>query len=187
MGSPKALCNWGGSTFLQAVVAYLRDGGVREIGIVLGAAEKEIREHGLPEGVEAWTNPEYKYGQLSSLQVGLRNQKMDVIGAVVALVDHPAVKPDTVRTLIRAIWDFPDRIVKPTYEGRGGHPILIGRKWWGEILSISFYDLDTTHSMIPTLRDILTRYPERILSMETHDPGILLDIDTPEILSRHSS
>jgi len=187
MGSPKALCQWRGSTFLQSVVTYLRDGGVREIGVVLGAAEREIREHGLPEGMEVWTNPDYKYGQLSSLQVGLKNQKMDVIGTAVALVDHPAIRPDTVQALIDVLRNHPDRVVKPTYRSRGGHPILIGRKWWGDLLGISFSDLDKTYSTIPTLRDVLQQYPERILTVDTDDPGILVDIDTPEILSQHSS
>jgi len=186
MGTPKALCKWGKGTFLQAIVSYLRDGGVREVGVVLGANEDEIRKHGLPDGAQVWINPNHRYGQLSSLQVGLQNQKMDVVGAVVALVDHPAVKPETVQALIQAIRDFPDRIVRPVYQGRGGHPILIGRKWWGDILGISLRDLDRTHSSIPTLRDVLVRYPERILPVETDDPGILVDIDTPEILSRHS-
>ena len=186
MGSPKALCKWGEGTFLDAVVSYLREGGVREVGVVLGAGNQKIMAHGTPEGVDIWVNLDYMYGQLSSLQVGLQHQKIDVVGAAVALVDHPAVKPATVRKLIEAICDYPDRIAKPIYRGRGGHPIIIGRQWWGDILRISFHDLAKSKAEIPTLRDILARYPERIMSVDVDDSGILIDIDTPDILSEHS-
>jgi molybdenum cofactor cytidylyltransferase len=102
------------------------------------------------------------------------------------LVDHPAVKLATVRTLIEAIRDYPDRIAKPIYQGRGGHPIIIGRKWWDDILHISFHNLAASRSTIPTLRDVLARYPERIMSVDVDDSGILIDIDTPDLLSEHS-
>jgi molybdenum cofactor cytidylyltransferase len=186
MGSPKALCKWGENTFLYAVVSYLREGGAREIGVVLGAGNQEILAHGIPEGVDTWINPDYEYGQLSSLQVGLQHQKMDTVGAAVALVDHPAVTPSTVRALVAAISEYPDRIAKPIFQGRGGHPIIIGRQWWGDIQRISFHDIAASKYPIPTLRDILARYPERIMSVDVDDPGILIDIDTPDILSKHS-
>jgi molybdenum cofactor cytidylyltransferase len=187
MGSPKALCKWGEGTFLDAVISYLRQGGVRDVGVVVGAGSQEIISHGVPADVDVWINPDYIYGQLSSLQVGLRHQQMNVVGAAMALVDHPAVKPTTVLKLIEAIRNYPDHIVKPSHRGRGGHPIFIGRKWWNEVLRISFPDLATTKSRIPTLRDIIAQYPERVKSVDVDDPGILIDIDTPDLLSRHSS
>jgi molybdenum cofactor cytidylyltransferase len=187
MGTPKALCKWREGTFLDAAVSYLREGGVREIGVVLGAGRQFILDHSTPDGVDIWINRDYEFGQLSSLQVGLKNQKMNVIGCVVTLVDHPAVHWKTVRKLIEAIRETPDRVVKPTFQGRGGHPIIIGRKWWEEILRIDFHDISASHEVIPTLRDVLAKYPERIVSVDVDDPGILVDIDTPEILSKHSS
>jgi len=190
MGTPKALCQWKGITFLESVISYLRNAGIERIGIVLGAWELEIRAHGLPEGVEVWSNPNYKQGQLSSLQIGLKQQKSDILGTVVALVDHPVVLPETIRTLIRIFDNDPEKIVKPAYRKTGGHPILIGRNWWADIIfpPTSVGDLSAPRGNkrgVNTLRDILSQHPECIISVEVNDPGILIDIDTPEILSEH--
>ena len=185
MGMPKAICSWKEGTFLEAVISYLYGAGIARIGVVLGAAAQEIRNHGLPEGIDIWMNPNYRYGQLSSLQVALAHQTSDVKGVMVALVDHPAVTMETVSSLIEAFDGRVELIVKPQYQGRGGHPILIGRQWWSEILDVSFND-EGIDSKVPTLRDIFHRHPERIVNIQVNDPGIHLDIDTPEILAKHN-
>ena len=185
MGIPKAICSCKGGTFLEAVVSYLQGAGIASIGVVLGAAQEEIRNHGLSEGIDIWINPNYRHGQLSSLQVALANQTSDVQGVMVALVDHPAVSIRTVSNLIEIFNGRHELVVKPQYQGRGGHPILIGRQWWSEILDVSFTDKGSD-SETPTLRDIFHRHPERIVNIQVNDPGIHLDIDTPEILARHT-
>ena len=185
MGMPKALCRWQGTTFLESVISYLRNAGINRIGVVLGAWESEVRAHGLSEDVEVWRNPDYHKGQLSSLQLGLKQQKSDILGTVVALVDHPAVKPETINTLICTFKNNPEKVVKPTYHGAGGHPILIGRDWWADIIFPPAIAGGNKRG-VNTLRDVLSRHPERVICIEVNDPGILLDIDTPEILLKQS-
>jgi molybdenum cofactor cytidylyltransferase len=207
MGMPKALCLWKGNTFLESVVSCLRKADITRIGVVLGAWESEIKAHGLPDGVEVWYNPNYHHGQLSSLQVGLKHQKSDILGTIVALVDHPAVTPETVRTIIRKFNNKLEKVVKPTYQGAGGHPILIGRDWWNEIISplesqeekkgrdddfpptivrMDAYGAGGNKRGVNSLRHIFKMHPDQIITVEVKDPGILLDIDTPEALSRYS-
>jgi molybdenum cofactor cytidylyltransferase len=175
MGMPKALCQWGQGTFLEAVVSALREAEIQNIGVVLGALEQEIRAHGLPNGIQVWSNPNYYQGQLSSLQVALKNQSPEILGTVVALVDHPATESKTIRALIHAFKNDSSKVIRPSYQEQKGHPILIGRHWWADIVSAS---------TILSLRDMLSRHPEKVITTGVNDPGILLDIDTPEILSQ---
>ncbi len=182
MGTPKALCKWGKVTFLEAVVAYLQKVGIKQITVLLGTAASQIQEYGIPDGIQVTVNPIPQYGQLSSLQIGLSIQESCILGTMVALVDHPAVSPETVHCLIKAFDNHPEILIKPRHRNRRGHPILIGRLWWQEILSAPTKP-DVTGSQVSTLRDILTRHPDRINTIEVDDPGILIDIDTPEVLS----
>lgn len=184
MGFPKALCNWGEITFLESVVGYLRKAGIVEITLVLGTAASQIQKHGVPDGIQVAVNPNPQYGQLSSLQTGLSVQKSSFLGTVVALVDHPAVSWETIRTLIEVFDNNPELLIKPRYREQGGHPILIGRNWWQEILSAPIKP-DSIIKQI-TLRDILKQQPNRIQIVDVDDSGILTDIDTPEILSKQS-
>ena len=73
MGRAKALLPIEGQTFIERIVGALKQGGIERIIVVLGFNAEEIRRQiirGLP--VEIIVNPDYKMGQLSSLQVALR-------------------------------------------------------------------------------------------------------------------
>ena len=185
MGTPKALCNWRETTFLEAVTGYLREAGITQITVVLGTVASQIQKYGIPDGIQVAVNPYPQNGQLSSLQTGLSVQKSRFLGTIVALVDHPAVSPDTIGALIEAFANRPELLIKPRFQERGGHPILIGRLWWQEILSAPTKP-DVTDGQVLTLRDILIRHPDQIRTIDVDDSGILIDIDTPEILSKLS-
>src|SRR6185295_2359544 len=72
MGSPKALLAIEGQTFIEKIVAALKQTPVARVAVILGHNAEEMKrriEH-LP--VEIVLNPDYKLGQLSSLQVAVR-------------------------------------------------------------------------------------------------------------------
>jgi len=62
-------------------------------------------------------------------------------------------------------------IVAPSFQMRRGHPILIDRRFWKEIL-------DLPQDGAP--RDVINRYPERIAHVTVESDSILRDVDTPE-------
>jgi CTP:molybdopterin cytidylyltransferase MocA len=57
----------------------------------------------------------------------------DARAALVTLVDLPDVGPEVVRRVLAA-WQAegsgPDALVRATYDGRPGHPVLLGRQHW---------------------------------------------------------
>jgi molybdenum cofactor cytidylyltransferase len=71
MGRDKALLAYRGHTFLETIVAKLREAEISRIAVVLGHHADEIRRAVNLPGVEVVTNCDYTRGQTSSLQAGL--------------------------------------------------------------------------------------------------------------------
>ncbi|MBU1881713.1 hypothetical protein KKA08_06725 [bacterium] len=69
-------------------------------------------------------------------------------------------------------WDGDRKLaVRPRFEGRQGHPVLLGRLWLDKVLK-ALYD--------SSMRDLLRSNSEQVLSLNVNDSGILIDVDTPE-------
>jgi len=71
MGRDKALLDYRGRTFLETIIAKLREAGLSRMMVVLGHHAEDIRRVVNLSGVEVVTNHDYLRGQTSSLQVGL--------------------------------------------------------------------------------------------------------------------
>lgn len=172
MGRPKAALPWGDGTFVGSVLRTLSDAGASPLLVVCGAHATET-ERALPAGLEVAlvSNPAPERGQLSSLQVALRALG-DVDGAIVSLVDHPAVRVGTAAALLQAA--RPDRIVVPRHAGRRGHPVVFGSALFEELCA-------TPHDA--GARAVVRAAPARVIEIDVDDPGIHVDIDTPADLA----
>src|SRR5262249_45391219 len=95
MGADKALLPYAGTTFLEHLVELLLP-RVAPVIVVLGHHAERIRAV-LPAalGAEIVLNPDYRSGQLSSLQAGIRALPGGAEAALIILVDHPAIAPST--------------------------------------------------------------------------------------------
>ncbi len=172
MGRPKATLPWGDGTFVAAVLRTLSNAGASPLLVVCGAHATETAR-ALPAelDVSLVSNPAPARGQLSSLQVALRALG-DVDGAIVSLVDHPAVRAETVSALLDAV--RPDRIVVPRHQGRRGHPVVFGSELFAELCA-------TPHEA--GARAVVRADPARVLELDVDDAGIHVDIDTPDDLA----
>jgi CTP:molybdopterin cytidylyltransferase MocA len=91
-----------------------------------------------------------------------------VSGVVVALCDYPLVTPATISRLVSRHGEAPGAILIPSHGGRRGHPTLFPAAVLNELV------------VGGTLRDVVRLDPLRVRLVDTDDPGILLDMDTPE-------
>src|SRR5436309_14756744 len=134
MGSPKALLELRGETFLDRLVDLFA-GFCAPVVVVLGCDAERIRS-GVkqPERALFAENSDYRLGQLSSMQCGLRIIPETAEGALFTLVDHPNVQASTIRRLL-APPQTPLAI--PRFEGRRGHPIFFSKDLAGEFLSLA--------------------------------------------------
>lgn len=94
MGSPKALLEYRGETFIQRLVRVLSPVCDRVV-VVLGYHAADIRP-GIPGSAVITINPAPERGQLSSLQTGLAALPADADGFLFTPVDSPAVESETV-------------------------------------------------------------------------------------------
>jgi len=181
MGTDKALLTYRGRTFVETILATLREAGVTRLAVVLGHHAGEIQRAVDFTGVDVIVNHDYRQGQTSSLQAGLKaldsSAGMSVEAALLCLVDHPAVPAEVVRALIAAFRAARSPVVIPTFKGQRGHPVLIGRALFDELLGLS---------PEAGANSVIRKYLEATQFVEVGDAGILLDVDDPETYGRLS-
>jgi molybdenum cofactor cytidylyltransferase len=171
MGSPKALLDFGGETFLDHLVASF-SGICSPVIVVLGHGAEEVRAGlGAAEKAVFVVNADYRLGQFSSLQCGLRAVPVEAHGVIFGLVDHPSVQPSTLARLAAS----PAPLAIPRLAGRRGHPVFFSRALIAEFLALP-PDADA--------RIVVERHAAEIEYVEVDDPGILQDIDDPEAYRR---
>jgi CTP:molybdopterin cytidylyltransferase MocA len=134
MGRPKALVDG----WLAHGVATLLDGGCSGVTVVLGAAVDEALAL-LPAGpVDHVVAEDWAEGMSASLRVGLSSLSATDAGspeaAVVLLVDLPDVGAPVVSRLLAA-GAGPRALARAAYDGRPGHPVLLGRDHWDGVVA----------------------------------------------------
>lgn len=172
MGSPKALLKYRGETFLDRLIGVFAP-HCSPVIAVLGAQREMVRA-GLQRAGDALVveNPDFRLGQLSSMQCGLRAVPADADGVLFTLVDHPAVASTTIARLLDA-GAPPLRI--PRCNGQRGHPIRISKSLIPELLALPAGS---------SAREIITRHARDIAYIDVEDPGILADVDDPAAYAR---
>ena len=172
MGRDKSLLPLGERTFLEHLAAML-DGEVEPLIVVLGHHAAEIEQQArVPSSAQILRNPNYHLGQLSSLHVALRSLAGRAVdGALVCLVDHPALTKQVVRTLVLKFRQSQSSILIPTWRGRRGHPVLFSSRLFQELLEAP---------MDQGARAIVRRHPEDVGLVEVEEEGIIWDVDRPE-------
>jgi molybdenum cofactor cytidylyltransferase len=175
MGSPKALLRVGPDTFLYRVLRTLEAAGIDDVVVVTGAHDRAIRDafagQPLSAGVRIVFNPAHEQGQLASLVAGLDALAPHHPDAVlVALVDQPLVRAETIVALVEALHREPAAIVRPAYQGRHGHPVLFARETFDALRAAPLEE---------GARAVVHAWRDRVFHVPVDDAGVVDDIDTP--------
>lgn len=133
MGMPKALVRGDdGEPWLVRGVRALADGGCTQVSVVLGASAEQALPLLGGTGATAVVAADWAAGMSASLRAGLAAAAgSDAEAAVVTLVDLPDVGADVVRRLVAGVG--PTTLRRASYDGRPGHPVVIGRDHWAAI------------------------------------------------------
>jgi molybdenum cofactor cytidylyltransferase len=181
MGQPKMLLSWGNSTMLGHVISVLKDALKPEaLLVVTGAAREDVEAVVEAEGVRSAFNPRHQHGgMLSSIQVGLSSLNPRAQAALVCLGDQPQVDAQLVLDVVEAYQRTGAQLIVPSYQMRRGHPWLLDRSLWSELLTAS----------ATSARAFLNRHASEIYYVRVQAPSALQDVDTPEdyVLSRPGS
>jgi molybdenum cofactor cytidylyltransferase len=173
MGSPKALLELNGRSFLE-ILASLFVSATGSCIAVLGQDATRIHAS-VPalRGVRYVVNPDPDRGMLSSLQCALRTVQPKIGYVLFTPVDCPAIAPSTVRALLNSP---PGKsILVPRHAGRRGHPVLCARSILDEFLRLP-------PASAPN--EVIRRDESRIGYVEVDDPFIHRDADDPESYAR---
>lgn len=175
MGSPKALLDYRGETFVGRLVRVL-GGCCNPVIVVLGNHADLLRQD-VPATAQIVINPDPSRGQLSSLQTGLAALPAEVDGFAFIPVDSPAVTEETVAKLARAFEDrsTATRFVIPRQSGRRGHPVFAARSVAAELLALP----STAEA-----REVVHAHVDQTEYVDVNDAGIFTDVDDPEAYRR---
>jgi len=143
--------------------------------IVVTGHERERIEQALAGRAVLFAHAEdYADGLSASLKAGLGAVPMESEGVMVCLGDMPLVSSAMLDRLIAAFDPDEGRaIVQPTYRGKQGNPMLWGRAFLDEMLTITG-DIGARH--------LAAKHTESRIEGEMPDDAVLRDFDTTESL-----
>jgi molybdenum cofactor cytidylyltransferase len=165
MGSPKALLEYRGKTFLETLCGLFA-ARCSPVIVVLGADAERIRA-AAGRAATFLVNERYREGQTTSMQRGLRAVPPDASGVLFTLVDHPAVAGSSIDALLA---EPPSLLRVPRYNGRRGHPVFFSSSLIPEFLAIP---------PDGAARDVVRAHAADTRFLDLDDPGIVADIDDP--------
>jgi len=137
MGAFKPLLPFGSTTVIETCIENLRGGGVGTVIVVLGQGPRadDLKQHLRKARVSFAINPDPQSEMSASIACGVRELPEAARAVIINPVDHAAVPGEVVELLISQ-WKKGARLVKPTWNERGGHPVLVDLGFRDELLSL---------------------------------------------------
>jgi molybdenum cofactor cytidylyltransferase len=108
---------------------------------------------------------------LSSIQCGLRAIKPEALAALICLGDQPQIQVGSVQIILQEYESTGASLIVPSYQMKRGHPWLVARELWHEILEMKPPE---------SPREFLNCHTKEIKYINVNTPSILADLDTPE-------
>lgn len=132
--------------------------------------EKSLAQ--LPVAVQRVYCAEASSGMGASLKAGIRGSG-PTDAWLIGLGDMPFIKDSTIASVCAALRNG-ERMVRPFYRDRPGHPVGIVKSLYVELLDLP----DTSGAA-----KLLQRYPDSAFRIDVDDAGSVMDIDYPSDLS----
>lgn len=171
MAAPKPLLEIGSETFLERSARTLREAGCERVYAVVNAGSTWADAVAGELDIDVIQNEDPESEQIDSLRLVLRRLTEDVAAVLVLPVDLPLVSVDTARALVQAYRAEPAPLYLPFHNGVAGHPVLLGRAVFDEVLNTDFDE---------GIRSLIMARSRDLREVAVTDPGILIDIDTPD-------
>ena len=170
MGQPKMLMPYGEATIIEQIIKETINSLADSIHVVTGADAEKIVDVIRSYPVSWSLNEAYSSGMISSVQCGIKNLK-SATAILILLGDQPMISVSVIDKLITSYFRSGKGIIQATYQGKRGHPVIIDKKYFSEILGLKEGK---------NLRDLIRDHPGDTSEVDTGSPEILRDIDTIE-------
>lgn len=166
-------------TFLCHLMDVTRHPRTCVLRVVVGAHAVEIRTSAKLDAEELVVNEDWRSGQLSSLQAGIRSLPKDATeGILVCPVDHPLISSNLVTEIIAAFDKAKNKIVIPVFRGRRGHPVIFPSAFYEELLAAP-----------PEIgaRFVVRAHAADVMEIPVEEQGVVLNLNDPESLEKLSN
>jgi molybdenum cofactor cytidylyltransferase len=170
MGAFKPLLPFGPTTVVESCIDNMRRGGVEHVVVVVGEGVRaeELKAHLVNSNVSFAINPDPDSAMSESIACGVRVLSKEIRAVVINPVDHAAVPGEVVATLLSE-WQQGARLVKPTWNDRGGHPVLIDLEFRDELLGLNPNN---------GLKGLFAEYQDQVKRIPVNSKYIARDMDT---------
>jgi molybdenum cofactor cytidylyltransferase len=132
----KQLLPWRGTTLLGWVIRQAEISPLDEVVVVVGHEAKEVRRRvGVTRArfVEAG---DFHEGCTASIRAGLEAIDPQAEAAVLILGDQPGIESDTIAAVIEFWRQMQAPVVRVSYRGHSGHPMLFRRLLFEELKAL---------------------------------------------------
>ena len=177
MGRPKLLLPWQGTSVIGHLLRQWERLGASQIGVICAAQDEvllgELRRLGLLDSNRI-CNPTPERGMYGSIQCAAAwpGWRASLSHWVIVLGDQPHLNLPTLERLLEFARSHPDQFCQPNRAGRSRHPVVLPKRLFADLIS----------SSAGNLKEYLSYH--RGATCEIDDPGLDLDIDTPEDYQR---
>ena len=167
----KLLAAIDGQPMVRRTAEAILKSAVRPVLVVTGHEASDIEAALAGLSLSFHHAPDFAEGMSASLRAGVDAVPADCPGALICLGDMPFVRPDTLDRL--AGFHTGQAALFPTYEGQRGNPVLLGRALFADIMLLTGDQ---------GARAILKAIPDQVGELAVDDPGVLRDVDRPDML-----
>jgi CTP:molybdopterin cytidylyltransferase MocA len=167
----KPLLPLGDSTAIERLIDMFRGAGAGRVLVVCGHRAEDLMPVVRAAGAEAIFNQDYEQGMFSSVRAGVSALAPEAAAFLVLPADVMLVRTDTILRLIAQREAAPDKVLRPAFRGRRGHPPLIPAALGPEIL-----DWDGEGG----LAGFLAEHEGMAADVPVADENVLFDVDTDE-------
>lgn len=141
--------------------------------VVLGHEAGELSRMIEPFGLSCLMNPRYRRGLHSSLRLAVEHAA-DVDALLICLGDQPFCLKERIQTILQE--PFHAKTLRRSFaQGQPGHPVLIGRDYFPDILKHEDGDFGCSY--------VFKDHAGRCERVEQH-PSALWDLDSPDDFQR---
>jgi molybdenum cofactor cytidylyltransferase len=136
LGEPKQLLKVNGDILINHMIGVIKNGGVKELFVVLGYSFEKIRDAISHTNVHIVNNPDWQVGISSSVQKGLEGISNEIDAVIIFVVDQPFLTINLLRSFILYYEKLNPNIMATRVREQLVHPVLFKRQFFDELRSL---------------------------------------------------
>lgn len=163
-----------GAAMVRRAAETALSSGLDGLTVVTGHQETAVRRQLEGLSVAFASSPHFAQGLAETVKSGIASLPLEADGVMILLGDMPRLQRHTIEKLLAAFDPLEGRaICVPIHDGKRGNPVLFAKQFFPEILDLSGDS---------GAKSLLGAYADHVAEVPVDDPGVLLDLDTPEAL-----